>query len=201
MSPINLAIVVTLALLHHPHDARLDAQLSNPHQNGGAALVVIHIITHFDEMFPSNEKPLPPPPVPSRPSSSPLTPHLATLSPNRFPSDESRPALNKKTSTLRLIPADESVSDSLEDPISQRLNIPATSMPTLLPSEEFGLTGVVKGKGRVPAVVGTGVVEELRRVYEDRSRIVRSQTPGRKESALKITTGRGGMGIGIGKVG
>jgi hypothetical protein len=41
--------------------------------------------------------------------------------------------------------------------------------------------------------VGSGVVEELRRVYEERCRIVRSQEPGRKD-ARNIKSG--GMGIG-----
>jgi hypothetical protein len=53
----------------------------------------------------------------------------------------------------------------------------------------------------VPVIVGGGVVEELRRVYEERCRIVRTQEPGRKDSGLKGDTSRGGMGVGIGRVG
>lgn len=199
MSPLNLAIVMTLTLLHHPHDPRLDAQLSNPNQNGGAALLVIHLITHNEEIFP--DKPLPPPPMPPRPSSTPPTTTTPTrpanLSPKRFLSEEAiHPILNKKTSTIRII-------ESFEEDNSPLIGIPTTSLSIPLPSAEFGSAGNVRGKGRVPAVIagGSGVVEELRRVYEERCRIVRTQEPGRKDSGLKANTNRGGMGIGIGKVG
>src|SRR5436190_1635746 len=84
MSPLNLAIVITLTLLHHPHDPRLDAQLSNPNQGGGAALLVIHLITHHNSIFPN--KPLPPPPNPPRPLSTPpaTITHPANLSHKPF---------------------------------------------------------------------------------------------------------------------
>ena len=65
------------------------------------------------------------------------------------------------------------------------MGIPTTSLSTPLPSAEFGSAGQVRGKGRVPAIIGGGVVEELRRVYEERCRIVRSQEPGRKDSGLR----------------
>jgi len=68
---------------------------------------------------------------------------------------------------------------------------------------------VAGGRGKVRGMagggIGSGVVEELRRVYEERCRIVRSQEPGRKSGgdagSLKIVGGsRGGMGIGIGRI-
>jgi hypothetical protein len=202
MSPLNLAIVITLALLHHPHDPRLDAQLSNPNQNGGAAILIIHLITHSEEIFP--DKPLPPPPVPPRPSSTPPTTisRPPNLSPKRFLSEEAtRPILQKKTSTVRLV-SSESFSEEDRTPL---ISLPTTSLSKPLPSAEFGSAGNVRGKGRVPSVVavggGSGVVEELRRVYEERCRIVRTQEPGRRESGLKVNTSRGGMGVGIGRVG
>jgi hypothetical protein len=199
MPALNLAIVITLTLLHHPHDTRLDAQLSNPNQKGGAALVVIHLINHHQEIFP--DKPLPPPPMPPRPASTPpITPHAnrpVNLSPKRFLSeDASLPKLNKKASTVRLVSVDDSSLDDMRSPL---IEAPATSLSTPLPSAEFGSTTMVKGKGRVPPM-GSGVVEELRRVYEERCRIVRTQEPGRKDSGLRGATGRGGMGIGIGRV-
>src|SRR5271170_7506897 len=106
MSAMNLAIVITLTLLHHPHDPRLDAQLSNPNQNGGAALLVIHLINNSSTTFP-DIKPLPPPPMPPRPSSTPPTTTITTTttihpSPARFLSDHNSPTLNKKQSTVRL---------------------------------------------------------------------------------------------------
>ena len=196
MSPLNLAIVITLTLLHHPHDPRLDAQLSNPNQNGGAALLVIHLITNHDQIFP--DKPLPPPPMPPRPSSTPPTTitRPVDLSPKRFLSkDDTRSSLTKNASTVRLVSSESSFAGS-----SPLIAAPTTSLSTSLPSAEFGSAGHVRGKGRVPAVAG-GVVEELRRVYEERCRIVRTQEPRRKVSGLKPNTGRGGMGIGIGRAG
>jgi hypothetical protein len=86
------------------------------------------------------------------------------------------------------------------------VEMPSTSLSTPLPSAEFGAVAGVRGKGRITpggVGVGSGVVEELRRVYEERCRIVRSQEPGRKtgEGGLKIAgSSRGGMGIGIGKI-
>ena len=195
---MNLAIVITLTMLHHPHDPRLDAQLSNPNTNGGAALFVIFLITRNEEIFP--DKPLPPPPMPPRPASTPptTTSRPANLSPKRFLSQEvTRPVVRKKPSTVRLV-------DFLEEDRSPLIGAPTFSVSTPLPSAEFGATGNVRGKGRVPAAIavgGSGVVEELRRVYEERCRIVRTQEPGRKDSGLKINTSRGGMGIGIGRVG
>jgi hypothetical protein len=75
------------------------------------------------------------------------------------------------------------------------MGVPTTSLST---SAEFGSAGQVRGKGRLPAIAGGGVVEELRRVYEERCRIVRSQEPGRKDSGLKGNTSKGGMGIRVG---
>jgi hypothetical protein len=199
MSPLNLAIVLTLTLLHHPHDPRLDAQLSNPNQKGGAALVVIHLISHHDEIFPEKRLPPPPPsPISPRPSSTPptISTRPPNLSPKRFLSDEAtRPVLNKKASTVRLVSSDSS-SPSFEEDMSPLIAVPTTSLSTPIPSAEFGSAGQIRGKGRVPVVAGSGVVEELRKVYEDRCRIVRTQEPGRKDSGLKINTGRGAIGIG-----
>jgi hypothetical protein len=206
MPPLNLAIVITLTLLHHPHDPRLDAQLSNPAQNGGAALVLIHLITNHPDIFPS--KPLPPPPMPPRPSSTPaettssqsLNPRPPELSPKRFLSEDSRP-LHKKASTVRLVSADS--TDSLDEtrPKADLFGTATTSLSTPLPSAEFGgAPNVARGKGRVPNV-GSGVVEELRRVYEERCKIVRTQEPGRKEGTAQRPGNRGGMGLGIGRVG
>lgn len=190
MSPINLAIVITLPLLHHPHDPTLDAQLSNPNQNGGAALVVIHLITHHADVFP--DKPLPLPPIPPRTSSPPPTGHPA-LSSNRFLSDDSHPTTPKKSPIVSV----RLVGDRTQTPL---VTEERTSLSNPVSSTEFGSVGVVRGKGRLPSVVGSGIVEELRRVYEERCRIVKTQEPGRKQSALKAMGGRGGMGIGIGKV-
>ena|SRR5271163_3630359 len=164
MTPYNLAAIISINLLHHPHDPRLDAQLSNPSQNGGAALILIHCITNYEEVFP--DKPLPPPPMPPRP-------------------------------TLKRV-----VSDDTRTP--QHVEVPEKSMSTPLPSAEFPATPTPstkgKGKGRFPKV-GDGLVEELRRVYEERSRIVKSQEPSKKEGDINRAVGsRGGMGIGIGRV-
>lgn len=195
MPPLNLAIVITLTLLHHPHDPRLDAQLANPNQNGGAALVVIHLITHHEDIFPS--KPLPPPPMPPRPASTPpVLTRPPELSPKRFLSDD-HPGLHKKASTVRLV----SSSSAEEKDTSPLIGVATTSLSTPLPSAGFGLASPIKGKGRVPPA-GSGVVEELRRVYEERCRIVRSHEPGRnKDSGMKPNISRGGVGIGIGRVG
>ena len=76
---------------------------------------------------------------------------------------------------------------------------PTISLSMPLPSAEFGGAPKVRGKGRVPAIVGRGVVEELRRVYEERCRIVKSQEPKRKDSGLKIATGKGGWELALGK--
>lgn len=78
------------------------------------------------------------------------------------------------------------------------MGVPST---TPSPSAEFGSAGQVRGRGRVPVIVGGGVVEELRRVYEERCRIVRTQEPGRKDSGLKGNSSRGGLGIGVRRVG
>jgi hypothetical protein len=197
----NLAIVITLTLLHHPHDPRIDAILSNPHKQGGAAILVIHLITHHSKIFP--EKDLPPPPMPPRPTSSPPT--LAVRhSPTRFLSEKS---IKKKDSTIRMVSSSSTESTgSSETLISTEslMSLPVTSISTPLPSEEFSTTAefggaeAVRGKGRVP-VLGSGVVEELRRVYEERCRIVRSQEPGKKEAVMKNGKS-GGIGIGIGRV-
>jgi hypothetical protein len=176
MSPFNLAIVITLTLLHHPHDPHLDASLSNPHKQGGASLLIIHILQNHLEIFP--EKDLPPPPMPPRPTSTPI--ESTRPSPTQFLSNHTL----KRKSSVRLIS-----SSSADSCISE--STPTTSP---LPSAEFGSSNPVKGKGRIPGVVGSGVVEELRRVYEERCRIVRSQEPGRKETLVK-------NGIGIGRVG
>jgi len=217
MTPLNLAIVVALTLLHHPHDPGQDAQLANPHQNGGAAVLVIHLITHHEAIFPSttpqNDKdlPLPPPPIPPRPSSTPPT-TLQTCegkTPPTPPKDKSpkRFLIENRSHpkpSVRLIPDRErrASSASAEDQESSPLAATATtSLSTALPTAEFGVTGApARGKGRVLTPAGSGVVEELRRVYEERCRIVRTQEPRRKDGPLKASTGRGGMGIGIGRV-
>ena len=110
-----------------------------------------------------------------------------------------RPVLNKKTSTVRLVSSEP--AGSQDEDRSPLIGVPTTSLSTPLPSAEFGSAAQVRGKGRVPVMVGGGVVEELRRVYEERCRIVKSQEPGRKDSGLKGNTSRGGTGIAIGRVG
>jgi len=197
MPSINLSIVITLTLLHHPHDPYLDAQLSNPHKNGGAALVVIHMIDHHEEVFP--DKPLPPPPMPPRPKSTPPEYSKTTeLSPKRFLSEEAR----SKDSTVRLV--SRGSTKSTEEESSPLVGVPTTSLSTPLPSAEFGQVSPLKNRGRNPAALGSGVVDELRRVYEERCKIVKTQEPGRKEGGLGLNLtkpiSRGGMGIGIGRV-
>jgi RhoGAP domain len=200
MPSINLSIVISMTLIHHPHDPYLDAQLSNPHKNGGAALVVIHMIDHPEDVFPN--KPLPPPPMPPRPNSTPPETTRHELSPTRFLSEESRPSLNKKNSTVRLVSADS--TKSAGEPSSPLIAVPTTSLSTPLPSAEFGQASPLKNKGRNAPQLGSGVVEELKKVYEERCRIVKSHEPGRKENGLGVTLtkpiSRGGMGIGIGRV-
>jgi len=163
MTAYNLAAIISINLLHHPHDPRLDAQLSNPSQNGGAALILIHCITNYEDIFP--DKPLPPPPMPPRPT------------------------------LKRVVSEDEPRS-------AQHVQVPEKSLSTPLPSAEFPTTPSTKGKSKVRfPKVGDGLVEELRRVYEERSRIVKSQEPSKKESGINRAVGnRGGMGIGIGRV-
>jgi hypothetical protein len=104
--------------------------------------------------------------------------------------------LDEKTS-IRLI---ERHSSSVEEDRSPLIELPSTSLSTPLPQAEFGGSGVARGRGRVLAE-GRGVVEELRRVYEERCRIVRTQEPRRREGGGKgAVVSRGGMGIGIGRV-
>lgn len=201
MPSINLSIVITITLLHHPHDPHLDIQLSNPHKQGGAALVVIHLIDHHESVFPI--KPLPPPPMPPRPNSTPPPSTRSTdLSPKRFLSDDPRPRLTRKTNTVRLV-SSESRKSLETEPSSPLIAVPTTSLSTPLPSAEFGLARPLRAKGRQTPQLGSGVVEELRRVYEERCRIVRTQEPGRKEGGLNLKrpVSRGGLGIGIGRVG
>ena len=218
MTPLNLAIVITLTLLHHPHDPRQDAQLANPHQNGGAALLVIHLITHYEEIFPprtpqnNKELPLPPPPTPPRSlSTPPTTPRSAQAKTPVTPPKDKGPKrfliedhAHYKSPSVRLIPDRErrASSASAEDQESSPLRAPpTTSLSTPDPIAEFGVTGApARGKGRVLTPAGSGVVEELRRVYEERCRIVKTQEPRRKEGPFKASTNRGGMGVGIGRV-
>ena len=87
---------------------------------------------------------------------------------------------------------EEARSDLLED-----------GSATPLPAAEFGAVGglKVRGKGRIPPSVGSGVVEELRRVYEERCRIVRSQEPGVRVGGERGGgVSRGVRGVGIGRV-
>jgi hypothetical protein len=75
--------------------------------------------------------------------------------------------------------------------------VPTTSLSTPLADAEFGLVSPTK-KVRGTPQLGSGVVEELRRVYEERCRIVKTQEPGRGRGGLKDAS-RGGLGIGVGK--
>src|ERR1700694_8977 len=118
MPVFNLAIVITVTLLHHPHDPRLDITLSNPHNKGGAALLIIHILSNHKTIFP--EKDLPPPPMPPRPTSRP--------SPTRFLSDNPiRKSSISSTPDTNLTCRSE---ESLMGP-------PSASLSTPLPCAEF----------------------------------------------------------------
>jgi hypothetical protein len=100
------------------------------------------------------------------------------------------------------VSADSTESLEGSNPKADLFGMATTSLSTPLPSAEFGgVKTVARGKGRVPNV-GSGVVEELRRVYEERCKIVKTQEPGRKEGTTQRSrANRGGMGLGIGRVG
>ena len=76
------------------------------------------------------------------------------------------------------------------------MGVPTTSLSTPLPSAEFGQVSPIR-KVRGQPQIGSGVVEELRRVYEERCRIVKSHEPGKLLKAP--SSNRGGLGIGVGK--
>ncbi|BFZ61738.1 hypothetical protein YB2330_002813 [Saitoella coloradoensis] len=198
MHASNLAICISPCLLRHPTNPMLDATMSNP-QSGGVGKLIVACIERTHEIFDLEGSEMAQPKADSAFSISSTCQPSPTSPPptaSTYPTSTNTTATSSSTSTARRagIAPSPSKYSTISSPRSRSVSAihPRTRAEDLfVPKSGSGTRASTEHKLPQPyqsvnRAGGKGVVGELKRVFEERSKVVEAQAQADRDKGKTV---------------